>query len=204
MKRLAFAMLFVLVSVAFSGAAFAQCNQDTLRAWITDDAHNNRDTLRAWLEDDLNNLKGTLRAQIQDDGHNDRDTLRAWLENDLNNLHDTLRAQIEARIDAVCSPSAPACAVDTFALEEALLRKEFIASIYLPNALGGKLEEVRTLVQQTIATTGGTPEGNNGAAAALSQEAFLWSTSKWKTLFTQYATAYCKAVSPQSRLALCN
>jgi hypothetical protein len=113
-----------------------------------------------------------------------------------------LAAGYEARV--LPTPEDSAAADETQDIEDALFQKRPIASFYLPAAQGGKLEQIDLLVQSTIARVTASGESTNGAAAVVGYAHLSQSLGKFKDAYLQYCTAYCKAVSPISKLAQCN
>lgn len=114
----------------------------------------------------------------------------------------TLAAGYEARV--LPTPEDSAAAEETREIEEALFVKRSLASLYLPAAQGGKLEVIDQLVQDTIARVAASGESTNSAATNLGYAHTSQSLGKFKDAFLQYSIAYCRAVSPVSKLSQCN
>ena len=183
MKRVVIGGALVVAALLFAQPTFAQCNQDTLRAWI---------------ENAITNSQTTLRAQIEDAITNSRTTLRAQLEDAITNSRTTLRAQLEARIDdstLTILDALGATGVDGLKdeIEEALRINRRIASYYLPEP-EGNLSLARQIVADTIANVAASGESTNQAASKLASADFDIAGGRYKRAWGFLSAAYFEAI----------
>lgn len=198
MKRLIVASALILAMLAFAPSAHAECDQDTLRAWLEDAIVNARTTLRAQLANDIVNSRTTLRAQLEDAINNAEETLRAQLQDDINNSRITLREQLEARIDAKAQEILDAIAAlqpggQEEKIEEALRLNRRIASYYLP-APDGQLDVARQIVVDTIDDVLASGESVNAAASKLASADTEIAAGRYKRAWTFLSQAYFEAI----------
>jgi hypothetical protein len=198
MKKLIGASALALALLAIGSPAQAECDQDTLRAWIENAIVNARTTLRAQLASDIVNSRTTLRAQLEDAINNAEATLRAQLQDDIANSRITLREQIEARIDARAEELLDALShlqngTGDEKIEEALRLNRRIASYYLP-APDGQLEVARQIVVDTIDDVLASGESVNAAAARLAAADGEIAAGRYKRGWSFLSQAYFEAI----------
>lgn len=208
MKKLVIASVFCLLAFGFSQPSFAQCNQDTLRAWIENAILNSQNTLHDQLYDRITNAEGTIRAQLQDDIINNRLTLRAHLADDIINSRMTLRNHIQAHVDdatqsildaiqSTCEEPESECPSPCDALrieiERSLRDGKRIAKFYLPEP-DGHLALTREIVVETIAAVQGSGESTNAAAARLAGADIEIAAFRYKRAWSFLSQAYFEAI----------